>query len=163
MACRVSEKAPEITACDAMTVAVVASMTSGMPAQSGTEVEERVLDGVRMREQQRALAEVVEQQRRQHERVPGQPDRPPAEVAHVGVQRLAAGDGQHDRAPSDEEAVHAVLDHEGDRVVGVERATGPRGAWTMLMDAEHGQRGEPQHHDRPEDSCRPAPCRAAGS
>ena len=34
-ACRATEKAPEMTACEAMTVASVASMTSGTSAQSG--------------------------------------------------------------------------------------------------------------------------------
>ena len=35
MAWRVSENTPEITACEAITVAAVASATSGMVAQSG--------------------------------------------------------------------------------------------------------------------------------
>ena len=35
MACWVTEKAPEITACDAMMVASVASTTSGSRAHSG--------------------------------------------------------------------------------------------------------------------------------
>ena len=49
---------------------------------------------------QRRLAQVVQRQRREHDEEPGAPDRRPAEVAHVGVQRLGAGDDQDDRRPS---------------------------------------------------------------
>jgi hypothetical protein len=60
------------------------------------------------RQEQRALAEVVEQEARQHDHVPGPADRAAAEVAHVGVQRLAAGDDQEHRAEQ-QEAVPAVV------------------------------------------------------
>ena len=50
--------------------------------------------GVRVGEQQRALPEVVQDERRQHQREPRQPNRLPAEVAHVGVERLTAGDDE---------------------------------------------------------------------
>ena len=73
--------------------------------------EERLFGRLRIGQQQRALAEVVEQQRRQHQREPGDADRPLAEVAHVGVQRLAAGDHQEHRAEH-REAVPAVLAEE---------------------------------------------------
>ena len=63
---------------------------------------ERAFDGGRLGEQQGALAEVVEDQRRHHEAEPGEANRDAAEVAHVGVQRLAAGDGQHDRTEREE-------------------------------------------------------------
>ena len=58
------------------------------------------------RQQQRALPEVVEEQRREDDAVPGEADRPRAEMAHVGVERLAAGDAEDDRA-EDEEAVRS--------------------------------------------------------
>ena len=51
----------------------------------GREVEEGAGDGFRLGEQQRALAEVVENQRRHDETEPGEADRRPAEVAHVGI------------------------------------------------------------------------------
>src|SRR5690606_41049324 len=71
-------------------------------------------------EQQRALPQVVEHQRRQHEEVPAAPDRPGAEVAHVGVQRLAAGHRQHHRA-EDEDAVEMMGGEEVDRPPRVDR------------------------------------------
>jgi hypothetical protein len=51
-----------------------------------------------MLEQVRALTEVVQQQRGKDDRVPTEADRSPAEVAHVGVERFAAGDAQHHAA-----------------------------------------------------------------
>ena len=44
------------------------------------------------------LAEVVDQQRREHEGEPADADGALAEVAHVGVERLRAGDRQEHRA-----------------------------------------------------------------
>ena len=66
-------------------------------------------------QQQRALAEVVQEQRRQHEREPGEADRPLAEVPHVRVQRFAAGDDEEHGAEH-REAVPAVLAEERDGV-----------------------------------------------
>ena len=43
------------------------------------------------------LAEVVEHQRWQHHGEPGQANRELAEVPHIGIQRLDAGDRQHHR------------------------------------------------------------------
>ena len=55
-------------------------------------MEERVLARLGIRQQQRALADVVDDQRRQHQREPGDANRLAAEVAHVGVERFGAGD-----------------------------------------------------------------------
>ena len=68
-----------------------------------------------MRQHQRALAEIVDQQRRQHEAEPGALDRPAAEMAEIGVERLAAGDGEEHRAERDQADV-AVRRHEADGV-----------------------------------------------
>ena len=46
----------------------------------------------------RALAKVVQQQGRQHQAKPGIANRLAAKVAHIGVQRLGAGQRQHHRA-----------------------------------------------------------------
>ena len=59
-----------------------------------------------MRENERALAEVVDDERRQHEREPGGLDRLAAEVAEIGVERLGAGHGEEDEA-EDREADQA--------------------------------------------------------
>ena len=71
------------------------------------QIEERVLDGcqrldVRLRQQHRPLAHVVEDQRRQDEIEPAELDRAAAEMAHVRVERFGAGHRQHDRAHGDE-------------------------------------------------------------
>src|SRR5882724_2881667 len=55
---------------------------------------------------------------------PGQADRAPPEVPHIGVQRLAAGDHQHHRA-EDQEAGHPVSAEEVD---GVQIGTRPGGS-----------------------------------
>ena len=120
MACCVSENAPEISACDAMMAAAVAMRDQRKERPRRRQQEERLLRRLRVGHQQRALAEVVQQQRRQHEREPGDPDRPLAEVPHVRVERLAAGDDEEDRA-EDGEAVPAVLAEERDRVTRVDR------------------------------------------
>ena len=78
--------------------AAVASSTSGRSAQSGASRKNGCSRRCGVDQQQRALTEVVEQQRRQHEREPRQADRPFAEMAHVGVQRLAARDDEEHRA-----------------------------------------------------------------
>ena len=64
----------------------------------GRQQKERVLDRVRLGDEQRTLAAIVDQQRRQHEDEPRRPDRRSAEMAEVGIHRLAAGDRQEHRA-----------------------------------------------------------------
>ena len=76
IACWVTEKAPEITAWLAMTVAIVARMTSGSRNMSGREEEEGILDDLERgrgieRQDHRALPHIVEHQGGQHEEQPG--------------------------------------------------------------------------------------------
>ena len=47
-----------------------------------------------MRVDQRALPQIIERQRRQHEAEPGDLDRRPAEMTEVGIERFGAGDGK---------------------------------------------------------------------
>ena len=54
MTCLVTLKAPVISACEAITVASVASPTSGNQRPVGRHHEKRVLDGLRLGQQQRA-------------------------------------------------------------------------------------------------------------
>ncbi len=68
----------------------------------GRQMEEGMLDCRGLIEDQRALAEVVEHQRREHEPQPRQADGTAAEVAHVGIQRLGARHRQHHRAQRQE-------------------------------------------------------------
>ena len=113
-------------------------------------------------EDQRALAEVVEDQRGEDEQEPGAPDRPAAEVAHVGVQRLGAGDRQHDarrargtpRAPCSNEELRAVVS-----------ATARRGSPGARADLRAGRRSparRTRRHDRPEQAADARRCRSAG-
>ena len=120
MAWRVSEKAPEMSACDAMMAAAVARPTSGSSAHARREQEERLLGCGRVQQQQRALAEVVQQQRRQHQREPRHSNRTLAEVSHVGVQGFAAG---HDEEHGSEhrKPMESVLAEEGERMARVDR------------------------------------------
>ena len=55
--------------------------------------------GVGMGEHQRALSEIVQQQRWQHQTEPRRLNRLAAEVAEIGIQRLAARDRQKDQRP----------------------------------------------------------------
>ena len=114
MACCVSENAPEMSACDAMIAAAVARPTSGSSAQSGASRKNGCSAAAGFAQQQRALAEVVQQQRRQHQREPRHPNRPLAEMAHVGVERFAAGDHQEDGAEHGK-PMPAVLHEEATR------------------------------------------------
>ncbi len=66
-------------------------------------------------------------------------------MAHVGVQRLRARDGQHDRAESPEDAEPAVED-EVDAVDRIERQQ-HAGMFGELPGAQHAQHREPQQHD----------------
>ena len=114
----------------------------------GGEQVERVLGRHRVAQHQRALAEVVQRQARQDEEQPRQADRPRAEVAHVGVERLGAGDGQHHRAERNK-GEPAVAQAEGHGVVRRERAQHRR----VARDAgrpQHTEGCEPQHHHRAE-------------
>ena len=68
------------------------------------ELEERVVGRGRARQEERALAEVVQEERRKDEREPADADRPGPEVPHVGVERLAPRHGEEDRAEEEEAA-----------------------------------------------------------
>ena len=58
------------------------------------EQEERIFDGVGVRQKQPALAEIVEHESRQHDGEPSELDRPSAEMAHIRIHRLGAGERQ---------------------------------------------------------------------
>ena len=78
-------------------------------------------------DEQRRLPEIVQHQGGQGHREPGQPDRHAAEMAHVGIHRLAAGHGQEGGAEDGEADVEILVEQE---VEGIERAEG----------GEHGRR-----------------------
>ena len=78
---------------------------------AGCEEKKRLLRRGGIRQEQRALAKVVQEQRRQDEREPRHPNRPFAEVPHIRVQRFTAGDDQKDCA-EDGKPVPPVLAEE---------------------------------------------------
>ena len=114
---------------------------------------ERVLEGRGHAQDQSPLAEVAEQEGREHDGEPGQADRAPAEMAQVGVERLGAGHGEHDSAEH-EEGRHAVLGEEPDAVPRVERQQDRRRP-DDLDRAEGPDRREPDEHDGAEDAPHP--------
>ena len=102
-----------------------------------------------MREQQRALPEIIDHQRGQHETEPGGLDRLAAEMAEVGIERLAAGDREEHRAERDQ-ADEAVAGEERHRVIGIDREEDAG----IVADVQQpgGRDGEePDHHHGPEE------------
>ena len=96
-----------MTAWLAITVATVAKRHHRQQGPIGIEQEERVLDRLRIGQHQRALPEIVQRERRQHQSDPGGLDRLTAEMAEIGVQRFGAGNREKHGAERDE-ADHAV-------------------------------------------------------
>src|SRR5205823_6008225 len=69
---------------------------------------ERIFDCRWVGEHLRALPEIIQNQRRQHETEPGGLNGQAAEMAEVGIERLAAGNDQKYRAQGDESDVTMV-------------------------------------------------------
>ena len=93
--------------------------------------EERIFDRRRIGQHQRALAEVVQHQRGQHEDEPRGLDRQAAEMPHVRVKRLGPGDGEEHRAQH-HEADEAVTEQELQAVDRIERQKDAR----QIMDVQ---------------------------
>jgi hypothetical protein len=109
---------------------------------------ERVFQRGRVAEQQRALSEIIDDQRREDQPQPAAPQRRPAEMAHIGVQRLGAGHREKHRAQHQKTAPRRVRQF-GDAVERVDRQEDAR----LLHDPpdpERRQNGEPHQHDRAE-------------
>ena len=114
----------------------------------GHQPVERILDRRRIGQHLGALPEIIDQQRRQHERQPGRLDRLAAEMAEIGIERLAAGDHEEHGAERDQ-ADFAVIVEERDAVERIDREQHMR----IVADMQRaGDRDgdEPDHHDRPE-------------
>src|SRR5271170_4715265 len=105
-ACVVTEKTPDMTAWDAMTVAAVASSTKGHNDHAGGDQQSLLPDGTgmvvvalgaarrRVLDQHRPLAEIIRDQRRHDDAYPAETYRRLAEMTHIGIQRLTARDAQ---------------------------------------------------------------------
>jgi len=93
-------------------------------------------------------SEIVEHQRRQHQQEPGAGDGFAAKVAHVGVERFCAGQGQHHRA-EDRHANTRVNHKEAHAPRRVQRIE----HFGLLQNAVHpqaAQHQEPGDHHRAE-------------
>ncbi len=112
------------------------------------QMVERMGERCRLVQDQSALAEIIEDQSRQDQAEPGPLDRRPAEMAHVGIERLGAGHRQHDRAQRHEGLPAGQLE-QADGVARIQGAQHP-GMLHDLDQAQDGQGGEPDQHDRPE-------------
>ena len=134
-------------ACEAMTVARWRRRPAGNAPNPGASWIERIFDALRVGDQQRRLPEIVQHQSGQHHGEPGQADRKAAEMAHVGIHRLATGDGQECGAENGEADVEVLVKQE---IEGIERAEGDEdaGRHDDAMDAERGQNGEPYRPSR---------------
>ena len=121
----------------------------GEEAPLRREAEQRVGRRRRVRQEERPLPEVVEEERGEDEGEPADADRPGPEVPHVGVERLASRDDEEDRAEQ-QEADDAVVGEEADGVRRVDGGEDPRRV-EDVRDAEHREDDEPDEHHRPED------------
>ena len=130
-----------MTACEAMTVGERGQRDQGEDVVLRHQLEEHLMDLAGIGDDECALAEVVEQQAGHDQAEPGHADRLAAEMAHVGVERLGAGDGQHDRTEGPEDAQPLV----GDEAIGVDGIDGVEHAGVLgdLPQAQHAQYQEP--------------------
>ena len=110
--CWVSENTPEMIACEAITVATRRERDQRIMQPVRRQLIERIVDRGGVGDQQRGLAEIIEDQGGQRHREPGEPDRHPAEMAHVGIHRLAAGHRQKGGAEDGEADVEILVDQE---------------------------------------------------
>ena len=138
-----------MTAWLAITVAAVASTTIGSSAHSGYIRKNGFSIAFGLASTQRALPEIVERQRRQHDSDPGDLDRPAAEMAEVGVERLRPGDREKHRAERDQ-ADHAVAGEKADAVERIDRGEHARIGGDM-PDAGDRNGDEPDQRDRTEE------------
>ena len=101
-----------------------------------------------MFKQQRPLTKVVQYQRRQHDRKPGQANRQFAEMPHVGIQRFHAGNRQHHR-PQRHKRDGFIFEEEMNRPVRVQRLQHFRVSENTAR-AQYRQQQEPDQHNRRE-------------
>jgi hypothetical protein len=100
-------------------------------------------------EEPRPLAEVVQDEGGPHDEEPGAAYGPAAEVPHVGVEGLAPGDAEVDRAHDEERRFREAEHVRG----GVHRVDGSQnlGVFREVVAAHRGEAGEPHRHRGGED------------
>jgi hypothetical protein len=96
-------------------------------------------------ENERALAEIVEQQRRQHQTKPRAADGGRTDMAHVGVKRFRTGQ-RKEHAAHHREGDERICQHEAGRLAWTQRFEN-LGRRPDIDDAEQGNNDEPADHD----------------
>ena len=114
------------------------------------EQVERVLERLWACQQERPLTEIIEGERRQRHEQPGGLDRASAEMAEIGIERLAAGHGKKHRAKRGEPDP-AVAPQEHHAVGWIERGK-HAGILRDMGNAAECKRDEPDKRDRAEES-----------
>ena len=103
-----------------------------------------------MLQHQRALSEIVQRQRRQHQLQPPVSDRDPTEVTEIGVERLTSGDHEKHRGEHDER-LQAIARKELDSAQRIQRREYVRRLHD-LHEAEQAKHQEPDDDNRTEHS-----------
>ncbi|MNO73588.1 hypothetical protein D3C76_645600 [compost metagenome] len=114
---------------------------------------ERIAYRLRVAQDQRALAEVVQHQPWQHQHEPGARNRLAAEVAHIGIQGFGAGQREHHRT-EDGHANSRVNDEKLHAPGGVERLQ-HFGSLQDAISTQCTENQKPKHHDRTEQDADP--------
>ena len=94
------------------------------------------------------LAGIVQEQCRQHQSIPADPDRPWTEMTHVGVQGFGTRSAQED-GTQHQKSGHSVPEQVGKPVTRIERRK-HAGMAPDTRQSQHPDSDEPHRHNRPE-------------
>src|SRR5581483_5145270 len=111
---------------------------------TGVEQEERAIDGMRVGEEEGALAEIIDGEGGKADGKPGHLDRAPAEMAEIGVKRFRAGHHKEHGAES-EKPDQAVGEKEAHPVQRIE--SGEHG-WSLCDVPSTAESESDEPHDR---------------
>jgi hypothetical protein len=89
----------------AMIVASRCQNDEGNEQWLGAQPVEYIVGGRSSFEDDRALTGIIQDQTREDHARPGEPDRPRAEMPHVGIERLGPGHAEEDTAQNNEASV----------------------------------------------------------
>src|SRR6202049_2268204 len=89
---------------------------------SRREQIEWILDGAGVGQEQRSLAEIIQEESGQDEREPAEADRQAPEMAHIRIHRLSAGDREKGGAEHGETDARARMEQVDQRMMRAERA-----------------------------------------
>jgi hypothetical protein len=131
----------------AMMVASVASTISGS-SRGGAQGVEDVIAHRPSVEQQRGLPRIVEDQAGEDQPAPREADRPGAEMAHIGIERLGPGDTE-EHAAQQQKALPAMAEQIAQSMQRIDRGQ-HAGMVDQAGQPQHGDGGEPQQHHRAE-------------